>query len=73
MSTLLLIVGIFIHLQDSTRHLYVEVVLNGQTEGKFLDDPHAHRDEIMGQVSRLGGLSRSAATQEADDSAYRNV
>ena len=28
--------------------------MRGETEGKFLDDPGAHRDEMMGQVSKLG-------------------
>ena len=43
-------------LRDSARHQYVEVVLHGKTEGKFLEDPEAHRDEMMGQISRLGGF-----------------
>ena len=43
-------------LQDSARHQYVEVVLRGEIEGKFLEDPEAHRDEMMGQVSRLGEI-----------------
>ena len=30
--------------------------MRGETEGKFLDDPNAHRDEMMGQVSKLGGF-----------------
>ena len=45
---------IIIELQDSAKHRYVEVVLREETEGKFLEDPQAHRDEMMGQVSRLG-------------------
>ena len=49
-------VDISIHLQHSTRRVYVEVVLHGETEGNFLEDPGAHRDEIMEQVSKLGGF-----------------
>ena len=51
---LLFSIDIFIHSQGSTSHLYVEVVMHGETEGQFLEDPGAHRDEMMGQVSRLG-------------------
>lgn len=47
-------VDILIHLRDSAKHQYVEVVLRGETEGRFLEDPEAHHDETMGQVSRLG-------------------
>ena len=54
-------VDICIHLQGSARHVYVEVVLHGETEGKFLEDPEAHRDEMVGQVSKLGGFSYYAA------------
>ena len=28
--------------------------MRGQTEGKFLDDPAAHDEEMMGPVSKLG-------------------
>ena len=51
---LLFILNISIHFQDSTRHIYVEVVLRRKTEGNFLEDPEAHHDETMGQVSKLG-------------------
>ena len=54
MRTLLFLVDVSTHLQDSARHQYVEVVMRGETEGKFLEDPHAHRDEMMGEVSKLG-------------------
>ena len=53
---LLFLVGVSIHLQASARRVYVEVVLRGETEGKFLEDPGAHRDEIMEQVSKLSGF-----------------
>ena len=49
------LIDISTHLQNRKRHVYVEVVMDGETEGKFLDDPEAHRDEMMGQVSREGG------------------
>ena len=42
--------------RGSTWHTFVEVVLHGQTEGKFLEDPEAHRDETIGHVSKLGGF-----------------
>ena len=61
---LLFLVDISIHLQDNARRVYVEVVLRGETEGKFLEDPGAHRDEIMGQVSKLGGFWRCAEPNE---------
>ena len=47
---------VYIHLQDSKRHVYVEVVMRGDTEGQFLEDPDAHYDEMMGQVLKLGKL-----------------
>ena len=50
------LVEIPIHLQDSADHIFVEVVLHGQTEGKFLEEPGAHSWETMGQVSKLGGF-----------------
>ena len=53
-----------IHLQDSTRHTYVEIVLHGKIEGEFLEDPGAHRKETMGQVSKLGGFWRCMANNE---------
>ena len=43
-----------IHLQDSTGELYVEVVLHGNTEGQFLEDPRAHCKGTIGNVSKLG-------------------
>ena len=45
-----------IHLRGSTDHVFVEVVLHSQTEGKFLEDQGAHSWETMGQVSKLGGF-----------------
>ena len=50
-----LLVDIPIYLYDSS-HTYVEVVLHGKTEGKFLDDSRAHCRETMGDVSKLGGF-----------------
>ena len=49
-------IDIYIHLQDSKRHVYVEVVMRGETEGQFLEDPDAHCEEMMGQVLKLGKL-----------------
>ena len=43
---LLFLVDTSIHLQGSTGHVYVEVVLHGETDGKFLEDPDAHRFEM---------------------------
>ena len=63
MRILLFLVGISIHLQGRTKHTYLEVVLRRQTEGRFLEDPEAHGDEMMGQVSKLGGSWRCAATR----------
>ena len=54
MRILLFLTNVFINPQGSTRRLYVEAVMRGEIEGKFLDDPGAHRDEMMGQVSKLG-------------------
>lgn len=56
MGILLFLVDIYIHPQDSASHVYVEVILHGRTEGKFLDDPEAHCRETMGDVSKLGGF-----------------
>ena len=53
---MLFLVKISIYFQGSAGHVYVEVVLYGETEGKFLEDPDAHADEMMGQVSNLGGF-----------------
>ena len=70
---LLFLADISIHTQDSARHVYVEIVMRGETEGKFLEDPDAHRDEMMGQVSRLGVFWRCVARRETDDSHSRNL
>lgn len=58
---LLSLLGIFVHLQDSSTHIYVEVVLHdppqGTTigEGDFLEDPNApHIFNTMEMVSKLG-------------------
>lgn len=50
----LFLADISIHLRDSS-HTYVEVILHGKTEGRFLEDGGAHRREKMGDVSKLGG------------------
>lgn len=55
---------VFIHLQDSAGHVYVEVVLHGKKEGKFLEDPASYRNEMMGQVSKLGGFLRRVVKRE---------
>ena len=72
MGILLFLVDIYIHLQDSVSHVYVEVILHGRTEGKFLDDPEAHCRETMGDVSKLGGFWRCVAKQETDNFPHRN-
>ena len=54
-----ILVDTTVHLQDSARHIYVEVVLHGKTEGKFLEDTIGH-EETLGQVSKLGGFWRLA-------------
>ena len=66
MRILLFLVDISNHLQGRKKHVYVEVVMDGETEGKFLEDREAHRDEMMGQVSRLGGFLRCTAKRETD-------
>ena len=53
---LLFLIDIYVHLQDSTRHVYVEVVLHWKTEGQFLEDTGARHKETMGQVSKLSGF-----------------
>lgn len=53
---LLFLINIYVHLQDSARHVYVKVVLHGKTEGQFLEDMGAHHMETMGQVSKLSGF-----------------
>ena len=45
---------------DASGHIYVEVVLHGQTEGQFLEDVEAHRKQTMGGVSKLGGFNFDA-------------
>ena len=55
MRILLFLIDIYVHLQDSARHIYVKVVLYGKTEGQFLEDTGAHHMETMGQVSKLSG------------------
>lgn len=56
MRTLLFFVDVSTHLRDSSSHVYVEVILHGETEGQFLEDRRAHRGKTMGDVSRLGGF-----------------
>ena len=73
MRILLFLAEITIDLQDSARHQYVEVVLHGKAEGKFLEDPEAHRDEMMGQISRLGRYLRCVTKRETDDYPYRTL
>ena len=58
---LLFLLDVSIHLRDSARHIYVEVVMHGKTEGNFLDDSEAHSWEILGEVSRLGGFWQCVA------------
>ena len=66
MRILFFLVDISIHLQGRKRHVYVEVVMEGQEEGKFLEDREAHLDEMMGDVLRLGGFWRCATERETD-------
>ena len=56
MRLLLFLADISIHLEASARHIYVEVVMHGKTEGNFLEDSEAHNWEILGEVSRLGAF-----------------
>ena len=56
MRQLLFLVDISIHLEASARHVYVEVVMHGKTEGSFLEDSEAHNWETLGEVSRLGAF-----------------
>ena len=69
---MLFLVNISIYFQYSAGHVYVEVVMKGDTEGKFLEDPDAHCDEMMGEVSKLGRFWLCAATREADNFPCRN-
>ena len=73
MRMMLFLVNISIYFQGSAGHVYVEVVLHGETEGKFLEDPDAHTDETMGQVSKLGRFWQCVATRETDHLPYRNL
>ena len=58
----LLLADIFIDLQDSPNHTYVEVVLRQplgghrgvEGEGDFLEDTTALHESTMGNVSKLG-------------------
>ena len=68
MRLLLFLVDISIHLQDSARRIYVEVVMHGKTEGNFLEASDAHNWETLGEVSRLGAFWRCVAKRETDDS-----
>ena len=45
-----------IHIQDSSGHTYVEVVLHGREEGRFLEDLGFRHEETIGQISKLGGF-----------------
>lgn len=56
MRTSLSLVVLSVHLQDSDRHVYVEVVLKGNEEGKFLEDPKADHKEMIENVLKLGGF-----------------
>ena len=69
---LLFLIGISIHLQGRAKHIYVEAVLRRKTEGIFLEDPEAHCDVTMGQVSKLGGSGRCVAIRETDQFPCRN-
>ena len=60
----LFLVDTSIYLQDSAAEAYVEVVLRGETEGKFLEEPRAFCKEKMGDVSKLGGCWRCVAKRE---------
>ena len=56
MRILLFLINIYVHLQDSARHVYIKVVLHGKTEGQFLEDMGARHMETMEQVSKLSGF-----------------
>ena len=57
---------ISIHLLDSAMRRHVEVVMHGQTEGKFLDDREARHEETMGQISKLGVFYRCMIKRGTD-------
>lgn len=42
--------------EDGAAEVYIEVILHGKTEGKFLEDARAACKEKMGDVSKLGEL-----------------
>lgn len=55
------LVDIFIHLQDRTKHIYVEVILRQppkgtkEGEGRFLEDSRApHKEVLIENVLKLG-------------------
>lgn len=54
MRTSLSLVVLSVHHQGSDKHVYVEVVLKGNEEGKFLEDPGAGHKETMENVLKLG-------------------
>ena len=56
MRVLLFLTDISIHLEDSAKHTYIEAIMHGETEGKFLEDPGALNWETFAEVSRLGGF-----------------
>ena len=66
MRILRFLVQVSIHLRNSARRRYVEVVMHGQTEGKFLDDPKVRHEETMGQISKLGVFCRCMAKRGTD-------
>ena len=68
----LFLVDVFVHLEYSGRHIYVEVVMRGETEGRFLEDSGAHHWETLGEVSRLGGFWRCVAERDANNPPRRN-
>jgi len=47
-------VDVCIHLQDSSKPAYGEVILDGEAEGKFLGDLRAHEEGTTEQASRIG-------------------
>lgn len=69
----LFLVNVPIHLRGSARHIYVEVFLHEEPEGKFLEDWEPHCEETMGQISKLGGFWRFVVGRKADCSPYRNL
>ena len=61
--------------EPKLEYKYLEVIMHGETEGRFLQDPNAeelHDKCTMGQVLRLCGFRRRLIRREADHYLSRN-